>query len=273
VSMMESIGAKLKKLRLEKGITLEEVHKKTKIHLDILKSIEDDSFVNINPVYLKGFLKIYCNSLGVNPQDYLAGYKEFQEAIKSPLETEKHREFLEPVMVSRPFLNSKIIFIIISIIALVFLSIGLVALTKTVFHKLSSFAKKTKSPVQAKSLEVKKPRIAKPQARKLVKPTVESRSSERLTGKEGEFEIRIGIHAIDDCWIQAKVDNRIIFQNVLKKGRFESWTAKDKIELSLGSAGAVQLEVNGKLIPPLGRKGQVLKNIVITKKDGLKVGK
>jgi len=270
---MESIGAQLKKIRLGKGITLEEVHKRTKIHLDILKSIEDDSFVNINPVYLKGFLKIYCGSLGVNPQDYLTGYKGPQGAIKSSIEEEKSRKFLEPVMARRRFLNTKIIFIIVSIIALVFLAIGLVNLTKVISSKVAAFAKKTKASIQTKSSQVKKPGSVKSQPKLLTKTVVKSRSFEVAAGKDNESGIRIGIHAIDDCWIQAKVDNRIIFQNVLKKGRIESWTAKDKIELSLGSAGAVQLEVNGKLIPPLGRKGQVLKNIVITKKDGLKVGK
>lgn len=263
---MESIGAKLKKIRLEKGITIEEVHKKTKIHLDILKSIEDDSFVNINPVYLKGFLKIYCGFLGVNPQDYLADYKGPQEAIKPSFEEDKSHKFLGPVIARKSIFNTRIILIIVSIIALIFLSIGLVNLTKAI-------SKKTRVPIQAKSSQIRKSRLVKSQPKLLTKPIVKSKGSEVATGKEGELEIRIGIHAIDDCWIQAKVDNRIIFQNVLKKGRLESWTAKDKIELSLGSAGAVQLEVNGRLIPPLGRKGQVLKNIVITKKEGLKVGK
>ena len=69
--------------------------------------------------------------------------------------------------------------------------------------------------------------------------------------------------------MQLKADNRVVFQNILKKGRFESWEAKDRMELSLGSAGGIQLELNGKLIPPLGKKGEVRKNIVITRQEGL----
>jgi len=53
---MESPGTRLKRLRLEKGISLEEVHKKTKVHLNILKAIEEDNLINFSPVYLKGFL-------------------------------------------------------------------------------------------------------------------------------------------------------------------------------------------------------------------------
>ena len=77
---MESPGAKLKKIRLERGISLEEVQKKTKIHLNILKAIEGDSLTNLSPVYLKGFLKIYCKSLGLSPQEYLVDYKELVDS-------------------------------------------------------------------------------------------------------------------------------------------------------------------------------------------------
>ena len=41
--MTDSAGEKIKSARLQKGLSLEEVHKKTKIHLNILKAIEEDS--------------------------------------------------------------------------------------------------------------------------------------------------------------------------------------------------------------------------------------
>jgi hypothetical protein len=86
--------------------------------------------------------------------------------------------------------------------------------------------------------------------------------------KEVASKIRLGIRTKADCWVSLKVDGRLVNQGILKKGRFESWQAEDKIELSLGNAGVVDLEVNGKLISNLGRKGRPLKNILITK-EGL----
>ena len=62
----------------------------------------------------------------------------------------------------------------------------------------------------------------------------------------------------------------MVFQRVLERNRFESWQAKEKIEFSLGNAGAVELEINGKIFSNLGRKGQTLKNIIITK-EGLTI--
>jgi cytoskeleton protein RodZ len=88
--------------------------------------------------------------------------------------------------------------------------------------------------------------------------------------KEASVGIRLGLHAKDDCWVQLKLDGKTMFQNILKKGRFEVWQAKERIDLFLGNVGNVELELNGKIIPSLGRRGQALKNIVITK-DGLRI--
>ena len=73
---IEPIGEKLKKIRQTKGLSLEEVHKKTKIHINILKAIEGESLTNLSPIYLKGFLKIYCNFLGLDPKECSLEQKE-----------------------------------------------------------------------------------------------------------------------------------------------------------------------------------------------------
>jgi hypothetical protein len=81
----------------------------------------------------------------------------------------------------------------------------------------------------------------------------------------------VGIRARENCWIKAKVDGKVVFADILKKGRFESWQGKEKIELSLGNAGGIDLQLNDKLISPLGRKGQAIKHLVITKEEGLEI--
>jgi cytoskeletal protein RodZ len=277
---METAGARLKRLRLEKGISLEEVQKKTKIHSDVLKSIEEDSLVNLNPVYIKGFVKIYCEFLGVAPAEFLSGYKDGGAVISSIKPGVKDDGLFWGAAAKKPFLKPQVLAIIVLIVAFLFLTVGIVNLVK--------FVSKVSSKKSQKQLVLPKPKPAKkvqpkaPSKSKIILPAV---NKERKTEVENpvvptasapaenpEPGVRIGIHALDDCWVQARLDGKIIFQNILKKGRFESWSAKDKVELSLGSAGSVRLEVNGKLIPSLGRKSQVLKNIQITK-DGLKVGK
>ena len=252
---MESAGTKLKSLRLQKGLSLEEVHKKTKIHLNILKAIEEDSLINFSPVYIKGFLKIYCKFLGVDPRDCIPDYKEPKSKIiyVSDLQEKPASSFKIP---SLRFFSLKAMHIkpkvMVTVILILIFIIGLFNLGKFISSKSSRSSRRTELPLVASSRPDNRAPISKLQNLPVVKI------------------ITLDIHAKENCFIQVKADGRVIFQNILKNGRSESWQAKDKIELSLGNAGVVELEVNGKRISGLGRRGQAIRNILITK-EGLNI--
>ncbi len=255
---MEPIGQKLKQARLEKGISLEEAHKKTKINLSILNAIEEDRLVNFNPVYIKGFLKIYCKFLGVDSPGGVSDYKEPAAAAPSLLRQEEKRDpFFKanpPRSASSRVNQEKIKAAAAAVLIIVFIWVALFSLGRVISlrrHKALS----------------RKPRAAvinpAPGAGKKVEKIKIDAEAPGISSV-----LRLGIRTREDCWVQLKVDGKITFQNILKKGRSESWQAKEKIELSLGNAAGVDLEVNGKVISNLGKKGQALKNILITK-EGL----
>jgi cytoskeleton protein RodZ len=267
---MESVGARLKKLRLEKGISLQEAHHKTKIHTDILKAIEEDSFINLTPVYVKGFLKLYAKFLGVDPREYIADYKEPQKPVRLSIVQDKPSLLLLSTSFLKSFFQRLIKIKIlkkafIAILILLFF-IGLFNLGKSISSKLSLRWQARKARVSTAALSSAKEK--KSQLDKIEKPL----STTAQKNKDVAFGIKLGIRAREDCWLQVRSDGRVVFQNVLKKGRFENWQAKDKIELSVGNAGGIDLEINGKIIPSLGRRGQVLKNILINK-QGLSTGR
>jgi cytoskeleton protein RodZ len=261
---MDKAGERLKKIRLGKGISIEEVAKKTKVALSILKAIEEDGFINLEPIYIKGFIKIYCNYLGVPPSDFIAELKEPQVEVKLSDDEEKATTFLHPLPVRRPFPWVKVLMVAGAVIIFLFFARfvrGCIKQQSKVAPVVVSVPKKTS------------PRPLAPAPKKAAaKAIAQNKSIPVKSNKEEQAGIRLGIHAKDDCWVQVKVDGKTIFQSVLFRGRMESWAAQERIDLWLGSAGGVELEVNGSRIPSLGRKGQVLKNIVISK-DGLKVGK
>lgn len=265
---METIGAKLKKVRLEKGLTLEEVHKQTKIHLNVLKAIEEESLVNFSPVYIKGFLKIYCNFLGINPSDYITKEKQIQAPLKTV--SEEKKPGLPPIKILPldpglfKYIRSKIKPVILIIVVLVVV-IGLFNLGKFIFLKASHLSRKSVLPASVvMPKQTRKKEVAKLQKSKRPVSIPKSQQQEQTVFSG----ITLGIRAKEDCWMQVKSDGKVIFQNILRKGRFENWRAKEKIEFCLGNAGVVELEVNGKIIPALGRRGQTVKNILLTK-DGL----
>lgn len=247
-------GAALKKIRLEKGLTLEEVQKKTKIHLNILKAIEEDSLVNLSPVYIKGFLKIYCGFLGVDPKDYIAGYKEPKGApqyvIVDEEKTASFRRsnlFIEISSRLRRLNVKKSLIILLAVV----LGVGIFNLSKMLAanYKKYRLARKTSLAMGIPLKEQKAP-IAKIQK-------VPQAST-----------IRLGVHVKENCRVSLRCDGRQVFGGILRKGMSEEWIAKNKIELFLSNAAAVELDVNNQRFSGLGRKGQAL-NILITK-EGLR---
>jgi hypothetical protein len=150
---------------------------------------------------------------------------------------------------------------------------------KFIFSRHSRLPRKPKPMAVAVPRAIKKPVAVKsrqssssPKVQALAPAAVvQPNRPEQEAPKELATGIRLAILAKEDCWINLKSDGKVVFHGSLKKGRTETWQAKEKLELSVNNAGVLNLEVNGKLITNLGRKGQALRNIVITR-EGMTTG-
>ena len=73
---MKTVGQILRKTRLEKKISLEQVELQTKIRQDILSSLEEDNFQKLSSLAsVKGMLKTYAEFLGLSPEVILAIFR------------------------------------------------------------------------------------------------------------------------------------------------------------------------------------------------------
>lgn len=93
--MVRSIGAILKSAREKKRVTLDDVYKNIKIHPNYIKALESDDYsIFSGKVHSKGFLKIYCEYLGLNVADILALWRrEYGHEFESQL---LPKRFIEP---------------------------------------------------------------------------------------------------------------------------------------------------------------------------------
>jgi len=265
---MESQGERLKRSRLEKGLTLEDVHKKTKIHLDVLKSLEEDSLINLDPIYARGFLKIYCKFLGLDINEFIKENKEKppflvksgQSAYLSGTSSIKKDYSARIVSLAKRLPIGKIIVIVIVIaLAAWVFSIG-----KNIAGKLRRSRRDSVS--SSLTLAQKKSPSSKIKSQGPAGDVVRER-------RQSSSGVKLSIRAREDCWVQVAVDGRLLARNMLRKGKTETWQGKEKIEFSLSNAGAVYLEVNNKSIPSIGRKGQAVKNALVNKEGLISISK
>lgn len=247
----------LKETREAKGLTLEIVHEATKIPLDALKAIEQGYSVrSLTPFYLRGFIKIYAEFLGLDPQEMLKAYglnvpkaaggaslKE-SRTVKQSFAAEQCQEFLAAMWTAK---NRKFLLRLLSAI------IGLFVLVKCI-GCVSGHFKREKSRALVPS--------AQP-----VSATVETAKGD-FTGRK----VSLAVRAIKNSWIQVRVDGKVVFEMTMKKGTMESWTGKEQIEISGKNIATMDMEVNGKHIGALGSSERGAKTVIITK-GGLTVKK
>lgn len=83
---MLKLGERLKEKRLEKGLSLEDVSKSTKIREDYLFSIEDGKYDELpSATHAQGFVRNYIKFLGLNEKEALALFRREVDSEKSLL--------------------------------------------------------------------------------------------------------------------------------------------------------------------------------------------
>lgn len=82
---MESIGQTLQEARTEKGVSLSQAAAATRIKIQHIESIERDDFSRIAAdTYARGFIKIYAEFLGLNPEPLLRLYQQTHAKPATP---------------------------------------------------------------------------------------------------------------------------------------------------------------------------------------------
>lgn len=244
----ETIGAKLRQARELKKLSIEQAYNKTKIHVNILQALEEDRFQEYSPIYIKSFLKIYAQFLRLDSDSIIQEFKEqYLPKTFEPTRRERPQNKVDLSPLKFKF-DPKLFKAAAVVLVAIFLLFMLVSLVRFVKARFAS-----RQPQQEQAKET----VVKP------KPLSEERKPKFA---------KLALRSTDNCWIQVKLDGKSFYQGTFKKNMAESWQAKEKIEFSVGNAGVIEAEINGQVLSPLGKKGEVIKNIVITR-DGFSLGK
>ena len=73
---MQELGRILREKRIERGLDISDVARKTRIRDYYLRAIEDDKFQAIPKAYYKGYLKIYAALLNIDACLLLTVYEQ-----------------------------------------------------------------------------------------------------------------------------------------------------------------------------------------------------
>lgn len=234
---MTSFGEHLRRERELRGISLRELADATKISVRFLQAIEQDR-MDVLPggLFRRAFVRQYAKHVGLDPERVVAEfvYAHGDETPPGPPAAPSRRQPPQGAL----------------------LALG-VAL-------LGGWLLFTREDASRRGEEVELP-PPPPATLPLERVISGAGPNESLTPSPDGLVLTLS--ASQDCWVMVQVDGQPVLNRVLAAGETETLEAGGEIVLSVGNAGGLSFRVNDRQGLPLGRQGEVKRNIVITEEN------
>ncbi len=237
---MASFGENLRRERELRGVSLREIADATKISVRFLKALEEDR-VDLLPggLFPKAFVRQYARYLGLDAERYVA---EFLYVAG------EHRVASPPVLPPEPrALPRGLIFFGVVVTAGVVLSLKLGGAPDRAARQAPSPVAEPVAPAATTA------------------ESTEGTSGPLATAVRTPDGLVLTLKAQQDCWVEARADGQTVLNRVLAGGETATLEAHGQIVLSVGNAGGLAFRVNDRPGVPLGKSGEVKRNIVITR--------
>ncbi|NGN67581.1 DUF4115 domain-containing protein [Streptomyces sp. A7024] len=232
-----SVGRALQRARIDAKLTVDEVSTQTRVRIPIVHAIEQDDFSRCGgDVYARGHVRTLARAVGLDPTELVAQYDEEHGGKPEPtpaaplFEAERIRP--EP---RRPNWTAAMVAAIVALIGFV----GFSVFSDSGGENPNAVDSKTDD--KATPDKKPSPSTSRPEA-----PGPEP-SDSAIAGAPAD-RVTVKVEADNgSSWVLAKGgDGRELKQTTLSQGDSVTVSDKEKVNLTLGNAGAVQVWVNGK---------------------------
>jgi cytoskeleton protein RodZ len=241
---MASFGETLRRERELRGISLRDMADATKISLRFLQALEEDR-VAVLPggLFPRAFVRQYAAFLGLDAERTVAEFLfAHGENVGIPARAPTV-SFEEPSRL-RPLL----------------LVPAAAALAALGFVMVRQLRQPEPPPAPPPSLATPAPAVSLPTDRVYPAPG----PSAPPVAAAPDAALVLAIQARKSCWVMVQADGVRVMARELAEGERQTLRASREIVLSVGNAGGIAIELNGRPGLALGREGQVRNNIVIT---------
>ncbi len=245
---MKEIGKLLQQTREEKGISLDEISKETKIQKRFLTQLEEGNFSSFSgEVYLKGALRNYAEAVGLKPQEIINLFnisKKKAPEGKYDEETKVGKGKIVPIKLKekKPVPLAALIWISL----LVFIGGGSIWYHYQQFHKNGEgipFSEITPEKEPGNNSPDEIGQIEEPVAEgKLT--LISSDHAELIYLLSGVKQQEIVLSFSGNCWFKLEQDGQIIEEKICHAGEVEKFGDSNETWLRLGNPPLVGIKVN-----------------------------
>ncbi|MTI60650.1 MAG: helix-turn-helix domain-containing protein [Firmicutes bacterium] len=271
-----SIGAKLKEAREKQGLSLKDLQEKTKIRSKYLAALENEEYELIpGEAYVKAFIKGYADYLNLDGAQLVDKYnqiKEMERKAKEEEETIENEKNENPsILHNKVFLSSIVVLLILLVVGFVVYNVFLLNDSKNEVNNIADDNYNLDITANKKEIEseneVEQYDIVGNDYNKVEEVSSQAASSFNNESDQDETVLKsldskkkiVKLIVIDRTWIEIVVDGDKVFTGILEKGEEKEYSGYDKLNLTIGNAAGVKVEIDKQESGPWGRKGEVVK--------------
>lgn len=255
---LKSFGAELRRAREERNVSLVDISAETRISTTFLEAIEDGNFDILPRTYVRAFLREYALCVNLSPEEVLAKYDEARG------ERAPERATLPGAASARTSLTTTapervILTAFRRHAGMVVIGAAAVALAWYIITI-------GKSSPPAPVAEIPFDNVVRESEAILVKPETVASSIAPVKPEEPD-SLRLEMTTSDSVWISIVIDGKKTEEYLFPPNRRKNWVAQERFQITMGNAGGASFKLNGEEIPPLGRRGAVVRNVVISEES------
>lgn len=245
-----TFGETLRRERLIRKVSLEEISAATKISMRLLTALERSDLSRLPaPVFTRGFIRAYSKHLGLNTEDMVNAYLADLVGLASGA---ANAQPTEPKPRPRRLFSRarrSTAGTIVGAVAAILLLLGWIAKPERRTPVAEGPVRDTR-PIRLKNVAVSS------------EPTPVIQESSVLREAQS-VAVSLLLEFDEDSWTELIADGRRVFSGLLRRGESRLFEAREGFRLTLGNAGGVRVTVDGRTLDRLGRAGQVVRNLAI----------
>jgi len=281
-----STGTRLKKARKSLGLSIEDIQDKSKIKKNYIKAMENDNFDKLpGEVYTKVYIRGYAKIVGLDAQEILAEYanengKNSNKEIKRGEKKEKKKKKKDNLTKSDKIFRS--IIGIILILILILLSYNMffrsdqkqngtainnqnneVVEQESTDNNVDNNNEEQNNQTEIEEIESVNSVVNDSEKESVTEEESIETESEEENNTEAkpiikDTTIQFKIIATDKSWLQVKIDDDLKFQGFIDEDEVMTHNGEETVTLKIGNGIAVQVEINGEVLGPFGKRGEVI---------------
>lgn len=243
-----TLGSVIAKARKDAGLSIEELAQATNLRVTLLREIEKDDFSHCGgDTYARGHVRNMAKNLKADEKEFLRLYDEEQGIEKRTMED----LLVEYNVMRQPDGARKVSWKVL--VAISVASLGIVGIVQIIVSGTST--------LEVPPTIVTSTFSPSPSATATQSPT---QSPSAAPSAQSSFSTGTGVEVVVNAlransWLfVSDASGRTLFSGLISKGTSRTFTSDVRLDLKVGNAGGVDVQVNGKMTSSIGGNGEVV---------------